>query len=54
MPTFYVLRITNTASYASVNADSEAEAQEIADTLSQDLFTGTDIEVTNIVSELPL
>jgi hypothetical protein len=54
MPTFYVMRITNTASFTSISADSQDEAQQIADNLSNEVFTDADLEITNIVSDLPL
>lgn len=54
MPTFYVMRIANTASFTSISADSQEEAQQIADNLSNEVFTDSDLEITNIVSNLPL
>ena len=55
MPTFYVMRVTNTASFTSITADSQEEAQQIADNLSNEVFTEADLdEITNIVSNLPL
>lgn len=51
MPTFYIMRLINSAGFTSIVADSQEEAQQIADSLSDDEFPNPDIQITNIVSD---
>ena len=51
MPTFYVMRIITSTGFTSIEADSQQEAQQIADSLDTDEFSNPDIEITNIVSD---
>jgi hypothetical protein len=53
MPKFYVMRLTNTCAFASIEADNAEQAQNIADSLDDSLFAISEenTEVTNIVTE---